>query len=57
MYICIYVYIYTYTYMHINTRTYTFIIHMYKYIQPIAFGVSFNLILQSQCSWSFFNGT
>jgi len=28
-----------------------------SYIQPIAFGVSFNLILQSQSNWSLFNGT
>jgi len=27
------------------------------YIQPIAFGVSFNLMLQSQSDWSLFNGT
>ena len=26
-------------------------------IQPIAFGVSFNLNLQSQSPWSLFNGT
>jgi len=26
-------------------------------IQPIAFGVSFDLILQSQSNWSLFNGT
>ena len=30
---------------------------MYIYIQPIAFGVSFNLNLQSQSHWSLFNGT
>jgi len=41
---CIYVYIYTY-------------ISGYIYIQPIAFGVSFKLNLQSQSPWSLFNGT
>jgi len=29
----------------------------FEKIQPIAFGVSFNLILQSQSNWSLFNGT
>ena len=30
---------------------------MCREIQAIAFGVSFNLILQSQSYWSLFNGT
>ena len=30
---------------------------VYAYIQPIAFGVSFNPNLQSQSPWSLFNGT
>ena len=28
-----------------------------QHVQPIAFGVSFNLNLQSQSPWSLFNGT
>ena len=30
---------------------------LYMYVQHIAFGVSFNLNLQSQSHWSFFNRT
>ena len=28
-----------------------------EWVQPIAFGVSFNLILESQSNWSLFYGT
>jgi len=34
-----------------------FHIYMHIYVQPIASGVSFDLILESQSPWSFFNGT
>jgi len=34
--------------------TYTYI---YIYVHPIAFGILFNLDLQSQSPWSLFNGT
>jgi len=47
-------YTYTYTSMHMHSYGY---VHMHVYIQPIACGVSFNQILQSQSNWSLFNGT
>ena len=42
---------------HTATHCNTEIECIQKYIQPIAFGVSFNLNLQSQSHWSLFNGT
>jgi len=65
IYIHVFVYIYTHTYIHIYMCTHTGLdghiyqacIQIHIYVQPIAFGVSFKLNLQSQSPWSLFNGT
>ena len=47
--------VYAYTFTRISITSVVPRAHMG--LQPIAFGVSFNLNLQSQSSWSLFNGT
>ena len=46
-----------YVYIHMYVCKYVYMYNVYTYKQPIAFGVSFNHILQSESNRSLFNGT
>jgi len=51
------IFIWNMTHSHMRHDSFTYETWLIQVWQPIIFGVSFNLILQSQSNWSLFNGT
>ena len=51
-------FMYSCVYIHVSFQLYRIALRLTLHkLQPIAFGVTFNLNLQSQSPWFFFNGT